>query len=97
MTTKTVPIAPEVHKLLKFAALNYGVSIQDAAARMILAGAKSLNIEMPESKVSSVDAFWQVSMLAAEDLERHKTNNIKSIEAAVKEVRAERANKKKAK
>ena len=97
MSVKTVPISPDIHKLLKFAALNYGVSIQDAATRMILAGAKTLNIAVPETKVSKDDAFWQFAQLAAEDMDKHQTNDMETIEATVQKVRAQRAGKKKTK
>lgn len=41
-------------------------------------------------KSSEVNDFWKVAELAAADMEKHQTNNIEAIEAAVREVREQR-------
>ena len=95
MKTKTIPVSEDVHKLLKFASLNYGVTIQEAANKLVMEGAKVMELQMPKLKSSKAEQFWALAEPISENLVENKTNSMDAINSAIQEVRSERATKKK--
>lgn len=84
---KTIPVSLEIHKLIKTVSVQYDVTIQEAAARIIAAGAEALQLDFPSSPPSKDEPFWQWATKAAEDMEQYQTLDMDTIEATVKKVR----------
>ena len=73
-TSKTIPVSPEIHRLIRHVAINYDVKIQEAAARIILAGAKALQLDLPKSKVTLDDPFWRVAETSSAEIQAARKN-----------------------
>ncbi|PKL76046.1 MAG: hypothetical protein CVV27_12285 [Candidatus Melainabacteria bacterium HGW-Melainabacteria-1] len=95
-TTKTIPVSPEIHRLIRHVAANYDVKIQEAAARIILAGAKALELEVPPAQMTDNDPFWQVATSAAEEMLAAGTDDLDTITASIQKVRSKRRGQSKA-
>ena len=94
--SKTIPVSPEIHRLIRRVAADYDVTIQDAAGRMILAGAKALEIEMPARKPSEDDPFWQLAESAAGEMQAAGTDELDTIMETIQKARSKRRGKSKA-
>jgi len=75
-TSKTIPVSPEIHRLIRHVAINYDVKIQEAAARIILAGAKALQLDLPKTKVTLDDPFWRVAETSSAEIQAARKNKI---------------------
>jgi hypothetical protein len=88
-TTKTIPVSAEIHRLIRHVAINYDVKIQEAAARIILAGLQALELEVPPPKISEKDPFWKYT--EKELIAQEKSEKLAAEKLALKKIKASTA------